>query len=488
MKEETVSRNTAFLTASYVCQKILSFGYFILVARFVDVENLGKYTFAISFATLFAVFIDFGFNSAVIRESAKNSDKNQKFFGTVLTFKLILSLLTYAAVFLSVNLLNYPPLTKKLVYLAGVPMIFDQLTNTFWAFFRGARNLKYESWNVVFNQLIILIFGLSVLFLKLSILWLLAPFIIASSFSLFSSLFLIKKRFKFAWRLNFDKLIFINLFKIALPFALIALFSRVYGYIDSIFLSKMAGDSAVAYYNVAMKIPFALQFIPAALSAAVFPAFSFCFANNHEQLKLTFEKVCKFTALIALPISFGVSFVAPNIIRTFYGLKYEAAILPLQILTLGLYFIFINFILGALLNATDKQIVNAKLVFVVMIINIVLNLLLIPRFSFVGSSMVFLFSHFILTAVSLVVAKNICRYDLRKFFWPVGKALFASVLMISVLSLLGPQNLFLQIMVGGIVYLASLFVLKAINKSELLDFKNSIFKKKFNQSTNGENV
>ncbi|MFA6537528.1 MAG: flippase [Patescibacteria group bacterium] len=481
MKEESVSRNTAFLTASYIWQKLLSFVYFVLVARFIGVEDLGKYTFAISFATLFAVFIDFGFNSAIIRESAKNSDNNQKFFSTILTFKVLISVLTYLVVVVAVNLLNYPVLTKSLVYLAGIPMVFDQLSNTFWSFFRGARNLKYESWNIVFNQIIVLVVGTIVLFSKLPLAFLMAPFLAASFFSVCFSLFCIMKKLDLKMKFIFDKKIFIDLFKIALPFALIALFSRVYGYIDSIFLSKMSGDSAVAYYNVAMKIPFALQFIPASLSAAVFPAFSFHFANNREQLKYTFEKVSKFTALIAMPVSFGVAFVAPTIIKMFYGAKYEASILPLQILMLGLYFVFINFILGALLNATDRQFTNTKIVFGVMILNVVLNLILIPKLSFIGSSIVFLCSHSLLMLISLIVAKRICDFSVLKFVSPIFKSLIASAAMVGVLLFFKNQNLFLQILIGAVVYIVLIFLIRAVKREEFVDFKNSIFKKKFKE-------
>ncbi len=482
MKEETVSRNSAFLTISYVWQKILSFAYFILVARFIGVEDLGKYSFAISFATLFAVLVDFGFNSAIIRESAKNKEKIQTYFSTVFSFKLVVSLLTYFLVVLLVNLLNYPEITKKLVYLAGIPMIFDQLANTFWAFFRGARNLKYESWNIVFNQIIILSIGCFVIFTGKSLLWLMAPFLSASFFSLIFSFWLLIKKFELNILPRFDKKIFFSLLAISIPFALIALFSRVYGYIDSIMLSKISGDSAVAYYNVAMKIPFALQFIPASLSAAVFPAFSFHYANNKEQLRITFEKISKFTALIAMPISFGVFFVAPKVIDVFYGIKYQPSVLPLQILMLGLYFVFINFIFGALLNATDRQVTNTKLIFSVMVINVVLNLIFIPIFGFVGSAVVFFCTHAVLAVLSFGVIRKIVNFSWKSFFIPLGKSFVGAIFMVFLLLLFKDLALWWQIILGAVFYVGLLFLLKTITVKELTDFRNSIFKKNIGQN------
>ena len=57
MSGKSVTKNTSYLTIAYIAQKVLSFFYFVLVARFIGVESLGKYTFALSFTTLFAVFV-----------------------------------------------------------------------------------------------------------------------------------------------------------------------------------------------------------------------------------------------------------------------------------------------------------------------------------------------------------------------------------------------------------------------------------------------
>jgi len=368
MQSVSVTKNTSYLTLSYIAQKVLSFLYFVLVARAIGVEDLGKYTFALSFTTIFAVFVDWGLTQALITKSAKEKGKIEKYLGSILATKLFFSLIVYALVVLVINLMHYPEITKNLVYVCGVIMLLDQVTLTFWGVFRGQRNLKYEAISVIINQALILISGLFILWLKLPLIYLLIPYLIGSSFSLVFSTVSCKKILKidFWQNCNLDNLRLI--FKIALPFALIAIFSRVYGYLDTVMLSKLVGDKAVGWYSVAMKIPFAFQFIPAALAAAIFPAFSYQFVHDKAQLKLTYERVMRFLAIIVLPIAVGIGVLAKPIIMFFYGSEYLPSVLSLQILMASLFFVFINFPLGSLLNGCERQNTNTKLVGLTMVL------------------------------------------------------------------------------------------------------------------------
>lgn len=479
MTGKSVTQNTTYLTASYVAQKILSFFYFIMVARFIGVEDLGKYTFALSFTTMFAVFVDWGLTSALIRESAKFADKAKNYLSSILGVKLIFSALIYVVVASLVNVMQYPEITRNLVYIAGFIMVIDQFTLTFWGVFRGQRNLKYEAISVVINQVIILAVGLTVLFLHLPLYYLMLPFILASTFSLLFAIGSLWRVLKLKFSFKFDKKILGLLFKISIPFALIAIFSRIYGYIDSVMLSKLVGDKAVGWYSVAMKIPFALQFIPAALAAAIFPAFSHHYLHDKEQLKYTFDRVMKFLTIIVLPISLGVAVLAKPIILFFYGQEYLPSVEPLSVMMLGLFFVFLNFPLGALLNGCDRQVTNTKLVGITMVINILLNLYLIPQYSFVGASVAFFMSHGFLFIMSLVVAKKIIPYKKRSLLKDFLKAFASATVMGLVLYLLQDNiHVMALIFVGAVIYFLSLYLVRGVKTNEIRYFIDFFLRRK----------
>lgn len=477
MQRETVTRNTAYLTASYVGQKILSFFYFVMVARFIGVEDLGKYTFAFAFTTLFAVCVDLGFTNALIRESARFIDKSSQYLSNVLWIKLGLGVIMYGVIAALVNLMGYPEITRQLVYISGVNMIFDQLSLTFWGLFRSHQNLKAEAVSVVINQAIIVIVGLVVLFLKLPLVYLMLPFFCASTFSLIYSGWSVRTKLHVKYWPTVDKEIIKFLLKLAAPFALVAIFSRVYGHIDSIMLSKLAGDKAVGWYSVAMKMPVALQFVPAALAAAIFPAFSKHFIHDKVQLKQTFDRVMKFLMIAVVPLSVGGAILAKPIILFFYGAEFAPAILPLQILMLGLTFIFLNFPLGSLLNSCNRQVTNTVLVGVTMLLNVALNIWLIPRYGFVGAAAAFFCSHAFLFAAGLIVAGRIIPYGKISLIIDTFKAFVSVTAMGFAIYFFGNLQFFFLIAIGVFVYFSVMFILRGLKASDLKFFYQSIFNK-----------
>ena len=479
MTSNTVTKNTTYLTLSYVGQKILSFFYFVMVARFIGVEDLGKYTFALGFTTMFAVFVDFGLTQTLIRETAKFKEKVENYVSSIIGVKVVFSIVIYLAVILLVNLMGYPAITKQLVYLAGIIMLIDSFTLTLWGIFRGARNLKYESISIVINQAIILGVGLTVLFLGLPLHYLMLPFLLGSAFSMLFAFFSTRKVLKLNYKITWNNRILKTLFKISLPFALIAIFSRIYGYIDSVMLSKLIGDSAVGWYSVAMKIPFALQFIPAALAAAIFPAFSHLYVTDKLKLKQTFDRGMKFLAILVLPISFGIAVLSEPIILTLYGNDYSPAIEPLSILMIGLFFVFMNFPLGSLLNSCDRQVTNTKLVGITMVFNIILNIFLIPAYSFVGAAIAFLISHGFLFLASLFIARRIIPYSKRHLLSVIVKTGISAFVMAVVLFYLNDFiNFVILIPIGAVIYFIVLFAIKGMTIRELKILISVILKRK----------
>lgn len=169
VKAKTLTQNTAYYTLALIIQKVLAFVYFAFLARGLGVEDQGKYTFAFSFTTIFSVFVDVGLASVLTREIAKDREQTKKILANVLGVKLILSVFAYLLIVTVINLMNYPPLTKQLVYLTGFIMLLDNFSTTFWGVLRGNQNLKYESIGGIIFQFLVVGLGLTLLALKVGV-------------------------------------------------------------------------------------------------------------------------------------------------------------------------------------------------------------------------------------------------------------------------------------------------------------------------------
>ncbi len=473
MAENRIARNTIYLTVATVGQKVLAFLYFILIARLAGVEGTGKYFFVVSFTTIFSIFVDLGLSSVLIRETAKKREMAGKYLGNILGAKVVLGALAYLAVVLVINIMDYPAATKFMVYLSGLVMLLDSFNVTFYAVFRGQQNLRYESMGVVISEILIIVFGGISLILHAPLYFLLLALMSGSIFNFFFSSILLWRKTEVRPCLCFDKTLLISLFKIAYPFALAGIFVKVYSYLDSVLLSKMVGDVAVGFWSVAYKLTYAFQFIPMAFAAAAFPAMSAYFVSDKTMLRKTFERLLFYLAILAVPIAFGIFSLAEPIILKVYGVSYIPSVLPLQVAIFTVIFIFLNYPVSSLLNATDRQMTNTTILGVSMLINVVLNVILIPRLSYLGAAISTVISHTFLFIVGLIFAGRVAAYNKKFIFSALFKIVISAGVMSAVIIYLRPYVYWVFLVpLGAAIYFGFLFLFHGM---EWRDVKN-IFK------------
>lgn len=466
-KVANIAKNTSYLTLALILQKAISFTYFTLLARYIGPASLGQYYFAISFTTVFAILIDLGFANVLTREIAKRQDEAPRWLGNILALKIPLSILALAFVIVLINWLGYDMAIKQLVYISAISMVLDSFTSTFFATIRGFHNLKYESISSVVFQLIVLTIGYGALLLGGELIFAMIALAIASTFNFVYSLAIVIFKLKIKIKLLYEKLFIKEVLIISWPFALYAIFQRLYTYLDSVFLSFLAGDVQVGLYQIAFKVIFALQFLPMAFVASLYPAMSAYWQGNREQLLISFERALNYLTIISLPIIVGGVVLGNKIILLFKD-GFQEALWPLRISIIALFFIFINFPIGSLLNACDRQKRNTWNMGIVMIASLILNLILIPRFQAIGASITVLATNALMTFLGIIWVKKIIPYRLRKNMAVFLKALLAASVM-GLAAFWGGQylNIFIVTILGGIIYFGLLFLFKAFKKADL---------------------
>ncbi len=481
LNSQKIAANSSFFLLSLVAQKVLSFVYFTLLARGLGVELTGRYFFAISFATMFAVLMDFGLSPVLTKEVAQNKDEQAVYFQQIFSLKLLFTFLSL--IFLAT--INYffwgnDPV-QLLIYLTMLTVALDSFTLLFYAFIRGQQNLRYESFGTIIFQMIVMIFGLGVLKFTHNLFLLLIVLFVASLFNFLFSAFILRFKFqtkiKFLWQKDLLKKILI----IAWPFAVAAIFAKVYAYLDSILLKIFLGDLELGFYSVAYKITFAWQFIPLGLVAALYPAFAHYFKEDKAQLTKVFNRGFLYLSLIAWPLSFGIIALAPEIILKVYKPEFQSAILPLQILIVSLGFLFMNFSLSSLLNAANKQKINTRNLGFTMLLNIILNLILIPLIGVWGAALASSTSTLFLFILNLLAVRYIVVID-RQIVNKMLLAFVLSLVMILIVYYLKTIIFWpLTIIVGGAFYLFALWLFKILTINDIKYLKTSLFNK--NQSS-----
>ena len=471
-KIHNIAKNTSYLTLALVLQKIVSFFYFTLLARFLGPTDLGKFYFVISFTTIFAIVIDLGLANVLIREVAKNQARAGRLIGSILSMKLPLALLAVLGAVLLINLTDNEPIVKILVYISCFSMVFDSFTSTFYAAIRGFHNLKYESIAAVIFQLIVLVFGYGSLLLGGGLVFAMGALTLASLFNFIYSWYIARVKIKVLIKFVYDKELIRNIIKIGWPFAAYAVFQRLYTYLDSVLLSFLAGDAQVGLYQVAFKIVFALQFFPLAFTASLYPAMSAYWQSNKEQLAVTFKRAINYLTIISIPIIVGTFLLADKIVLLFKD-GYGGAVLPLQIIIISLFFMFLNFPIGSLLNACDKQKKNTFNMIVTAIFSIAINLFLIPRFQAVGASIAVLISSGLMFILGVAAVSSVIKYNWRQNIIVLFKTLAAALVMGLLIFILKPMMSILAVIpISAITFFIFLYLFKGFSRLDI----DSVFK------------
>jgi O-antigen/teichoic acid export membrane protein len=485
VKAKTLTQNTFFYTMALVFQKLLAFIYFTFLARELGAEDLGKYVFAFSFTTIFSVFVDVGQTSVLTREIAKDKEKTEKLLGNILGTKIPLAVLTYVTIIILINILNYPEIVKYMVYLTGIVMLLDNFASTFWGVLRGNQNLKFESTGLFIFQLIAVGVGGTLLFFKAGLIYLVMAILLASLFNMVLAYTQMRVKLKIKPKIKFDKELTKKILKISIPFALTGIFARLNTQIDTIFLSKMGClnnaicEANVGIYSVASKITLAVHFIPLAFVAALFPALSKYFAEDKEKLAKTFEKAMRYLMVIGIPLSAGIMAIGPAFVPQVFGVEYTESILPLNILMISLSFIFLTFPIGSLLNAGSKQLRNSINIGIAVVVNIVLNLILIPQITYTGAAISSLVSTLVILILGLSVVPQVMNYDKKNLIVSFVKSILAAGIMFVVLRLLLEQVYFvILIPIGIVIYFGILIMIGGFSKDDMNNLLASMRLKK----------
>lgn len=485
---QTVAKNAVFFTSALVGQKIFSFIFFTLIARFFGVENTGAYIFALSYTSIFSIFGDLGLAPLLIRETARSPQESERILRAMLAAKTWLIALTVAAAILVLQLINKSYLINTMVYLAVGIMVLDSFTLSFWAVFRGRQNLKYESINVLITQILILAVGLVVIWAGLPVPFLVGAVLAGSAYQFIASGILTGQKFRLKTWPKFDQLLIRHLFKASFPFALAGIFTRFYSYLDQILLSLMVGEKALGFYSVPYKLTFALQFIPQAFGAALFPAMSDYYIHSKDKLARLFERAIFYLTALAMPSAVGIALLARPIILKIYGSQYQPSILALQIMMIGLIFVFLNFPVGALLNAANRQTQQTINLGITLISNALLNIILIPRFSYLGASAAIVLSMAILFLTGLYRVGQVLDYRMGFLLISFLKASVAAGLMglavwygLAIYQPGGKLELVYQLLVipllGAFLYFLVMFLLKGFRKDDVIEIIRAVLRR-----------
>lgn len=458
-----IFKNTAFLFTSHVVSTILSFVLIVAIARYLGDAGLGKYSFAFAFAGLLSLFSDLGEMDFVLREVSKNKKLSEKYINNLAGLNLCLGVASIIIPSLIILITKEPLHVVYAVMLASVSTFFINYNKVYFVLFRSYEVMEYESVTSVVERIAALILGLAVLMKGYGIVALLLVLTASNVIKFFLSHVIAKRKISHV-KLSFDKDFWNFLIKNGLPFWFTGVFMSIYFRIDTIMLGFMTNYSVVGWYNAAYKVIDMLGRIPFIATAALFPVMSRLFVSSKDNLKKVFEKSYYYLFILAVPVGIGGMLLSERIIIFVFKSQFKESVIALQILIWAVVFMFVNYLIGFLLNSINKQKLFTLTTGICALFNIILNFILIPYYSYKGAAFATVFTE-ILNFILLYyfAAKN--GYKLN-IFAISAKPIIAGLAMGGFLIYFSNVHMFILIPIAAIVYFSILFIIKGFSKEE----------------------
>ncbi len=459
-----IVKNTSALFVAQIVSSAVSLIFGVVIARVLGDTVFGKFAFALAFTEIFSIFSALGYNTLLIREVSRDKNQVNKYVNNIFFFRVLFSLVLYVLIVVTINLMQYPDDTKIAVYLIGIFQLFESLANVFKVTFRAFEKMEYEAVINVSVNLLNLAIMMIILYLGYGLITVSLVYAFIGVVTFLFSLFVCRKKFiAVRWEMDFTFLT--KTIGTAISLSMLAIFALIYVKIDTVMLSIMKGDAVVGWYNAAYYLVQGFKPLPQLIMGALFPLMSYSFVSAKDQLKSIFERAFRYLLILGLPLAIGITLLADKIIYLLYGPSFHNSIIALQILSWDVLLVFLYGCISFLLVSIDRQHQMAILAGCTALINVVLNIILIPSYSYIGSAFATIAAEsFLLIAYVYLSGHYFHFLPLHRI---IIKPLIAAGLMGAFVYIFHNQNIFLVIMVAIAIYFAIMFAIKGFTKDDI---------------------
>jgi len=461
-----IAKNTSVLFIAQITSYLLGFFITLYTARYLGANGFGILSIALSITGIYGVFADMGLSTLMIRDISRDKTFTDKYITNIAVMRIFLVLLMVGLIVVTVNIIGYNPVQNTVIYLITLSTIITAFAAILTSVFQANEKMEYLSINIIFNSVLMLAGTLIGIYYHLDIIYFAAIYVISSA------IVLILTSIIYAWKFSLPKIEFDLSFwkpklKEAWPFGITGLFMNIYFMIDSIILSIMVNNAVVGYYSAAYRLIIVLLFVPIILNVVIFPVMSQFYVTSKDYLRLAYEKYFKYATILGIPLGVGTTLLADKIILLIYGTQFLPSIIALQILVWSTVLIFLSSAFARLLEVSNKQLVLTKITAFNAVINIILNILLIPKFSYIGASFVTVFTE-ISSLIIVIKVITTMGYGLtRKDLLAIIKVIAASFVMAVFIIIFNNWNLFLLIISSTVIYMLTLFLMKGFDDEDI---------------------
>lgn len=408
MKRKFITNLALLLLLNFLVKPFWVLGIDRTVQNVVGAEAYGFYFSLFSFSLLLNMILDIGITNFNSRNIARNQHLLSKYLSNIVSFKFLLAIIYFAVSIVTAWVLGYNPAQMKMLFF----LIFNQFIASFILYFRsnlsGLHLFKTDSILSVLDRfLMILICGI--------LLWgglTSSPFRIEWFVYAQTAAYLLTAIVSFMINLTkadffkprFDLHDFLDILKQSYPFAILSLFMVFYYRVDGVMLERLLPDGKfqVGLYAQGYRILDAAAMVGFLFAGLLLPIFSRMIKQKENVESLTQISFLLLIVPTAI-VSFSCIFYKSEIMDLLYKSHVDASADILAILMVGYAGISTSYIFGTLLTANGNLKEMNRLAGTSVLVNVVLNFVLIPKYFALGSAIASMITQLVTALVHVLM-------------------------------------------------------------------------------------
>lgn len=357
----------------------------IWVARYLGPSDFGVLNYALAYTALFMLFVKLGLDQIIVREVVKKPKLTNYLMGTAFGLKLIGSIIAIVLVYLSLYFIQTDNVTKIVIFIISAGFIL-QSVDVIDFFYQSKVLSKYVV--IARNSAFIISSLLKVYFIvyEYDVIYFAVANTVDFALAGLFMLMLYKRIGGKVSQWKFSKVIAIRLVKFSWPLALSIFLISIHMKIDQVMIGNMLDTEQVGIYSVAVRLADFWIFIPGIIVSTFMPYFVSLRESNNELYHYRLLQLYSLMFWMGVFVGVVTIVFGEAIIRVLFGEAYVGAYVALMLNIWNGIFISQAIARGIWLISENLQIYRLYNNMIIVIVNVGMNILLIPKFGIAGAA------------------------------------------------------------------------------------------------------
>lgn len=386
--------NTSWMIAEQLLRIAAALIVGVWVARYLGPEKFGLFSYALAFSALFGGIAKLGLDGILVRELNNHPEKRDTYLGTAFWLKVIGAFIVIVIIAAILPFTSNDTATNTFIFIIAVGYIFHSFEVVEF-YFQSQVKAKVVTICKVIQLILSSIIKIYLVLIQAELI----SFVLVAAFDALS----LAVSYFIAYTLQknsvfykyFELSIAKKLLKDSWPLIFSTIVIMVYMRIDQIMIKEMLGQYQVGIYSAALRLSEAFYFMPMLITASLFPAILNSRKMSEALYKKRLQQLYTLMVWFAVAIALPMTFLADWLITFLFGEAYQEAGQVLMIHIWASIFVFLGVAFGKYLIAENLTKTAFKRTLLGAVINVLLNLWIIPIYGVAGAALATLSAQFV---------------------------------------------------------------------------------------------